>query len=441
MDPLRGEVGVGIVDWELPFHTEPTPLERVFGPVSAVSVYPPGAAVLLARLSPYLASVTEALASLLQARGLSLASVTLAELLAIEGLSEEVLEAASAAVAHVDGVGLRPFASQRDEVRSDDLPAGWSTAPSLHDSAFRVLKPEEARSAWPLAADPEGWGLHIARGPVHLMYDEDGEPCYPDTPAFEEYWPKCPVPEPPLEADPVPCREDPRFLRADGRLREHRSFERLPSSFRGYDYREKLEQSVVLPVEELYRCGENPSSVHTMASWFGPPGPGVIRLYERFLDLETEWDLLGVVTGPVDFRAAILLHEHVHRIEDPQMGAVSAPPERSYYPAGSVGQDDCPGSGTEYDAAYLQALYLGAGDGIARVVADIYGRRQCGQIGRSAQMLAAAGDLVEALALGWVASLEVIVTLTAWLGGQAAPALLADLLPPQVAAMLLLALA
>jgi hypothetical protein len=116
---------------------------------------------------------------------------------------------------------------------------------------------------------------------------------------------------------------------------------------------------------------------------------------------------------------------------------VSAPPDRDYEPAGSAGQQDCPFSGTEYDAAYLQALYLGSSEALARVVADIYGRAQCAQLSRAARLLAAAGDLIDALALGWLASLEVIVTLAGRLGGepQAMLDLLAELLPADIAAL------
>lgn len=225
-------------------------------------------------------------------------------------------------------------------------------------------------------------------------------------------------------------------------MRELRNFDRIPNSFRGFDYRDALEQSVERPSDDLYRCGSTPSSASTMASWFGPPGPAVIRLYDRFLDLDFGWDLLSAITGPVDFRAAILLHEHVHRIEDPQQGTVSAPPDRDYHPAGSASQDDCPLSGTEYDAAYLQTLYLGGSEATARMAADIYGRKQCAQLSTSARLLAAAGDIIEALALGWFASLDVIVTLTVRLAtaDEDLMRLLSGLFPSSIAALLLLGL-
>jgi hypothetical protein len=232
-----------------------------------------------------------------------------------------------------------------------------------------------------------------------------------------------------------------RFVRAEARLRDLANFGRVPSSFRGFDYRERLEQSVVEPFDTLYRCA-NPSTPGTMASWHGPPGPATIRIHEAFLDLDVAWDIVSVLTGPVDFRAAILLHEHVHRIEDPQMGTVSSPSDRDYQPVGSRGQDDCPLSGTEYDAAYIQALFLGGGEATARMVADIYGRKQCGQLSRSAQLLAAAGDIIEVLALGWLAAIEVVVTLTARLGdGDAAAELLGALFPSGIAGSVVVGLA
>ena len=408
MDLEAASPALRIADWE--FSRGSGTLGFADDPMQGT---PPGARVLLDALAPYLAPVTEALAPLLSARGLSPAHATLEEVLAIEGFADELLEAASAAMARADFFEFVPVSRE-----------------TLVESTF--VAPEVGL--------PDGWDLHVERGPRHLKLDENGDPCYPDVPAFEEYWPKCPVPDPPEAPVDVPCDEDSRFLHADARLRTLRNFERLPEDFRGYNYREKLEESVAVSADVLYRCSEHPSSPSTMASWYGPPGPGVIRLYERFLDLETEWDLLGVLTGPVNFRAGILLHEHVHRIEDPQTGTVSAPPDRDYHPAGSSGQDACPWSGTEYDAAYLQALYLGASEPIARLVADLYGRKQCDQISCSAKLLAAAGDIVEALALGWVASLEVLATFATRLDSDNAIALLLELFPTSLAALVLLGL-
>jgi hypothetical protein len=401
----------GIADWELPYHA------------------PPPAQRLLELLAPHLATVAAAVRPLLAARGLSLAEATVENLLASDGLAETVLSAAVEA----GSSGLFPSGSISARERPGRLPTGWIEL-EMEPSGLALAAPPEARR---LVTSPLGWEVHREGGPRHLAYDEHGEPCYPDTPQFDEFWPKCPQPETEAPASDAPCTEDARFLRAEQRLQSLRNFERLPSSFRGFDYQVELKRSVSRPPDELYRCGEHPSSPNTLASWVGPPGPGVVRLYERFLDLELEWDVLSVITGPIDFRAAVLLHEHVHRIEDPETGTVSAPADRDYEPLGSAGQQDCPFSGTEYDAAYLQALYLGSSEALARVVADIYGRAQCARLSRAARLLAAAGDLIDALALGWLASLEVIVTLAGRLGGepQAMLDLLAELLPADIAAL------
>ena len=76
------------------------------------------------------------------------------------------------------------------------------------------------------------------------------------------------------------------------------------------------------------------------------------------------------------------------------------------------------------------------------MVGDIYGRAQCGQLIRSAQLLATAGDLIEALALGWTASIDVIVTLASRLVGHSdqVKALLLQLLAPDIAVLVLLPL-
>jgi hypothetical protein len=413
MEAYLSAARVGIADWELP--GAPPPAQR-----------------LLDLLAPHLATVAAAVRPLLAARGLSLAEATVEQLLVSDGLAESVLGAAVEAVGRVDLVGLHPAGSISARAPSGSLPAGWLEQESDASGSVALPLPKAQR----LSGSPSGWEVRPSSGPRHLAYDENGEPCYPDTPAFEEFWPKCPQPDAEAPSSNTPCTEDVRFLRAEQRLQGLRNFERLPNNFRDFDYRVELKRSVSLPPEELYRCGEHPGSPQTLASWVGPPGPGVVRLYERFLDLELGWDVLSVITGPIDFRAAVLLHEHVHRIEDPETGAVSAPPDRDYGPGA------CPWSGTEYDAAYLQALYLGSGEALARVVADIYGRAQCEQLSRSARLLAAAGDLVEALALGWLASLEVIVTLAGRLGGerQAMWSLLAELLPVDIAALIALAL-
>jgi hypothetical protein len=434
---------LGIADWELPFGP-PLQAVELSGSHGAdqTLVYPRGAQQLLDRLAPHLAGVTDVLRPLLAAQGLSLTEARLDDVLARAELAGAVVEAAAAVVAR--GEGLAPVGAQAltDRASRDQL-SGSGEAEQPWQEAH---PPGWAETGLPGAPrpgpSPMGWTLPRASSPRHLAYDAQGEPCYPDTPAFEAFWPKCPVPETDAAFSDVPCTDDARFVRAEQRLQTLRHFERLPSSFRGFDYRLELKRSVSLPVEALYRCGERPSSPHALASWIGPPGPGVIRLYERFLDLELEWDLLSELTGAVDFRAAVLLHEHVHRIEDPQQGTVDAPAERSYQPVGSAGQDDCLWSGTEYDAAYLQTLYLGGSEAVARMVGDIYGRAQCGLLGPAAQLLAAAGDLIEALALGWTASLEVIVTLTARLAQRPneAMALLSSLLPDNVAAILLLGL-
>jgi hypothetical protein len=409
MEAHLSEARVGIADWELP--GAPPPAHR-----------------LLELLAPHLATVAAAVRPLFAARGLSLAEATVEDLLTSEGLAETVLSAAVEA----SSFGLFPSGSISARDRPGRIPAGW-IEPEVEPAGLALAAPPEAGR--PIAS-PAGWELHRESGPRHLAYDEHGEPCYPDTPAFEEFWPKCPQPDTETPAGDAPCTEDARFLRAEQRLQSLRNFERLPSSFRGFDYRVELKRSVSLPTEDLYRCGEHPGSPHTLASWVGPPGPGVIRLYERFLDLELEWDALSVITGPIDFRAAVLLHEHVHRIEDPELGTVSAPDDRDYGPGA------CPWSGTESDAAYHQALYLGSSEALARVIADIYGRAQCEQLSRSARLLAAAGDLIEALALGWLASLEVIVTLAGKLGGdlRAMISLLAELLPLDLVALIALRL-
>jgi hypothetical protein len=440
MDVRSRDVHVGIADWELPFDSAPTPLAYEAELEEELWVYPPGAQALLDLLAPYLPPVTEAVRPLLEAHGLSGQEATLEGLLAVEGLAEAVLDAARAAVARIDAVGLEPFNYRGYEAPVGALPMGWALERTDGDEAIASLTASEPPDAGLLRPLPAGWDVPPAEGPRHLAYGEDGEPCYPDVPAFEEFWPKCPQSEMDAPLSATLCTDDARFVRAEQRLQSLRHFERVPSSFRGFDYRVELKRSVSLPTEEVYRCGERPSSLYTLASWVGPPGPGVVRLYERFFDLELEWDVLSVLSGPVDFRAAVLLHEHVHRIEDPQQGAVSAPPERSYQPAGSVGQQDCPWSGTEYDAAYVQALYLGSGEALARVVANIYGRAQCTQLSRTTQVLAAANDLIEALGMGWLAALEVVVTLTAGIMGDEGLDWLPALLAHDIAALMLIGL-
>ncbi len=445
---VRLAVGADRVDAETapefapsgPWSLEASVERPVTDDVASFSI-PREAQPLLDALAPYLAVVGDAVAPLLAARGLSPADATVENLLEIEGLADEVLDAAVEAVAGVDAFGSSPRDPGTFEASNATglLPPGWPDQPSYDFAGHAPLQgrpaPERVRS--PVEALPSGWE-NDERGPVGLMFDEDGDPCYPDAPPFEDYWPKCPEPEVQAsDAGEVPCLEDMRFIRAEERLRSQRNFSRVPNSFRGFDYRSHLEDSVSEPIEGLYRCGNN--TEHLLASWFGPPSE-TIRVHEDLLDLEFEWDLVSLLTGPVDFRAAVLLHEHVHRIEDPRVGTVSAPPERSYRPAGSAGQDDCPLSGTEYNAAYIQALYLGAGEPTARMVADIYGRRQCHQLSRGAQLLAAAGDIIEALALGWWAAVEVIATLTARLASGRTDNLLSSLFPSGIAGLLLLTL-
>ena len=62
------------------------------------------------------------------------------------------------------------------------------------------------------------------------------------------------------------------------------------------------------------------------------------------------------------------------------------------------------------------------------------------QLSRSAKLLAAAGDIVEALALGWVSSLEGLATLATRLDSDNAIALLTELFPADLAALVLLGL-
>lgn len=422
------EVTVDGVD---PFDTE------VAGPpaVDVASSYPAGAQRILEVLAPYLASVTEAVLPLLAAQGLS-TEASVDELLAIDGLVESVVGAAKDAVTRVNAIGLEPAAGFSDAEIATDLPLGWGpSAPPARVPALDVMDLPAARQPSGL---PDGWSLHIESPPRYLASDLEGNPCYPDIPAFEDYWPKCPLPEPPTADVPDgPCLEDERYLRALERLEALDHFYRVPTSFRGYNYHDKLADSV-RDNQDLYRCGSDPDPT-LMAAWYGPSHEGIV-IYDRFLDLSFRWDLISLIAGPVNFRAAILLHEHVHRLEDPQVGTVSAPADRDHHPVGSQGQDDCPGSGTEYDGAYIQTLYLGAGEIIAQMVGNIYARKQCGQIGRSAQLFAAAGDIIAALALGWIAAIEVIATLAAGLALDIA-GVLWTLFEPNISGVLAIPLA
>lgn len=437
-----------------------------------VGLMPQQARHILDALSPYLFPVTEAISPLLGAHGLSADSATVSEVLAIEGLAESLFEASWAAISLVD-VGDSLSSQRYSPEMGMDSPSGAShpleSWEELDFGASVSVEEEPLPPGWqaklppvfqapdgPDVALPAGWETRArAGGGFALGFDEpNGDPCYPpNVPGFEGYEPKCEVPPEPACDGPCrnegsgDCLDDPIFSRADERLRSGRNFSRIPTRFRGdeaegpYDYREKLEESVSLDKRSLYRCRlERDTS--QLAKW--AYNDKIITLYRHFYDLQPFNFVESLIEGPISFRAGALLHEHVHRIEDPGVGTVQPPENTLYEPIGSVGER-CTFSGTEYNGAYIQAKYYGGTSGVPKLVAELYALTTCEELSRVAKWLAAADEIIAVLGLGWLKAFTLTTTLAAlgsfafskteWLLG-----FLSGLVPHNVAVFLVLIL-
>jgi hypothetical protein len=199
-----------------------------------------------------------------------------------------------------------------------------------------------------------------------LKRTRDGTPCYPDIPPYEHYHPKCDLPDPQDggPATPWDCLGDPDILAALARLESFRHFTRLPSSFQGLDYASALRTSIgdgVLDRSVVYSCARYfPGSFAA----YDRKGDKHIHLPRKLATLSPLGDLLSLLNGGRDFRAGILLHEHVHRVDDQVFG-------RSGRKLLS-GLTRCPA--TEYRAGFLQGKYYGANDCTADLIGRTYAR-------------------------------------------------------------------
>lgn len=191
-----------------------------------------------------------------------------------------------------------------------------------------------------------------------------------------------------------------------------------------------------LPIDTIpYKCVNDNSD---LASW--DLDKKVLQISARFLTLKLGELFLSVLTrGAPRFRAGVLLHEHVHRVEDPQKGTIPWPGRRTYSPVGSQEQT-CQNSGTEYDGMYIQVLYYKGSIGMARAIADAYGRSRCDDISAGSKTLALIGDIVETLSLAWLKEVIIVAAFTGvvLVNPGAAITLLANLMPAKVLALLVL---
>lgn len=324
---------------------------------------------LLALVAPYLVPTTLAVEPVLAAHGLT-GAASVADVIAIEGLLDALVAIGFDVRASVDapappgGGGRVDVPDDLEAIAQDAAPwAGWTSI----DTGGRD------------PASDAPFGVAEAEGvtPALSGFTLGGEPCVPDLPAFESYYPKCTdldvdYPDPPREP-PVDCTLDPVFIEARDHLASMAHFQHLPDEWWGRPYKAWLAQSVtddlMLP---LYQCAALTSPSSTLKSIFAQCCTGdplwTIRIGQGLIDLTPRVDLGGIALGPRDLRAGIVLHEHVHRVDYlnnvPDLYFLFADPRH-------------PCSITEYNAAYLQALYYGATECQAGAFALAYAVNFC----------------------------------------------------------------
>jgi hypothetical protein len=354
---------------------------------------------LLELVAPHLGPLAVALEPLFTARGLSSASASIDDVLAIDGFIDELVDLAVEIIGPLGFVGYEGDAYQSESKMSPDVvvddiaessPPGWEIASSP--------------SSPPVEGGVPGWKQPTERV-FNLGRTLEGEPCYPDAPGWEEYFPKCK--DPPLTYT-VDCLLFSQFVKAEERLSSLRHFKRIPSLW-GRDYRGKLEESV--DVSDVYVCGGSLSSSSTLSSTFAQYIPASttstttgtttgttttattgsstaseqILIGDAFFNFKTWVDILGGgAFGPRDLRAGILLHEHVHRVDDLDYGVLFA--------TSSISGTSC--LTTEYNGAYIQAKYWAASDCVSNIAGRAYARNFCTPLLTGRQIASATfGDL------------------------------------------------
>jgi hypothetical protein len=274
--------------------------------------------------APWITAVTVATAPILARAGLD-ANATLDEIIADPALCEELVNAATAAVQA--GSGFAPY---------QPLYEGLDIELPEFDRSMRMMP---------------------------LGRTRDGEPCYPRVPGFPDLHPRCPPPPDPAEVEPWDCLGDPDISAALTRLESFRHFGRLPALYQGLDYVTALRDSInegAAARSAVYSC-EN-----IFPGAFAAYGRGdkLVHLQKPLATLSPLSDLLSLLNGPRDFRAGIVLHEHVHRVDNITFD------RDNQKPFGTL--TSCPG--TEYRAAYLQGKYYGANDCTADMIGRVYAR-------------------------------------------------------------------
>lgn len=400
-------------------------------------------------VAPFLAPVVAAIEPLLQAHGLSTASSTVDDLIDVDGLVDEVVDAAVEVVLRIVGesspsssfAGGLPDVTAADDEDADDLASEWAGV-SVRDSELPGWRtPLDPTGTGDAASGlPGGWTSPPARGSTPSMSfprEDDapgGGPCCADLPGCTGY-PPCETEDGTGHWWELDCLHDPGLTNSLQRLYAETSFSLL-AAVDGVDYGDILGDGVVQPPDAepilvsvhdddgLYTCCD----VKGMwASYYVPgqelefpkrctPPPnggnlsdapqGYIALGDNVLDpplLEVLWS--APIGGGKKVRAAVLLHELIHRIDREAFGIGFFNEEVQ------VGKwKDC--KRTEYRAGYEEARYLLAAPPNADCLSDAFGRATARtsqgckrQYSKATRILADVGDFMKCFdweELGWL---------------------------------------
>jgi hypothetical protein len=336
--------------------------------------------------APWLAAVGAAVGPLLSAAGLTPDTPT-----------REILEDADL----VD----RLVGAARDAVRS----GGFSTGPEL-------LAGRDRSVTWAVGSAPRA--LALMRGP-------DGPVC-PEVPGFPDAGPCSPRES--SGGALAGCLDDHKFEDARERLESLRHVDRLAGRVEGREYTDALIDSIAEGAAHrgaIYECGGGLPG--TYASY--DRGDERVHLGHDFFHLGFTGDLAALLTGPADFRAGILLHEHVHRV-DHQVFRVPLG-------LGNMAPGRCPKS--EHRAALLQMRYWGLGGCLEAAGGRIYARSQgaCDpDLSGRQQLLAAIDDLLRCTTVASTLLLGLSVAGAALLGAAGFAAALVPILGANAALLL-----